>query len=141
MDELIITWQGLLFEAVAFLVFTYLLNLFLLKPIRNLLKKRLQIIGGHNGNAEKFEKLREKTSEEVRREKNDLKAEINKIKEESHKAAAAAAAEINAAAKIDASVKYGEIIKSFDEEKKNIADYYKSRTGEIAGLIRKKLLD
>ena len=141
MKELIITWQGLLFEAIAFLVFTYLLNLFLFKPIKNLLKERMDIIGGYNENGRKLEILRDEIAKEALQEKANLKSEINKIKEGRREESASEAAAIIAAAKIEASKMYGEIIKSFDEEKKYVTDYYSSRTAEIAALIRKKMLD
>ena len=69
MTELIITWQGLLFEAAAFLIFTYLLNLFLFKPVRDILKKRNEIIGSNNESQKNFESLTDKLNRDEEQEK------------------------------------------------------------------------
>jgi ATP synthase B/B'' CF(0). len=73
MTELIITWQGLLFEAAAFLIFTYLLNLFLFKPIRDILKKRNEIIGSGKENQKYFEDLTDRLKRDAEEEKKKLK--------------------------------------------------------------------
>lgn len=141
MTELIITWQGLLFEAAAFLIFTYLLNLFLFKPIRDLLKKRGEIVRASNESQKYFEELIEKINEEVEFEKNNLKIEINKIKETSRKEGLAEAAEIVLYAKKNASLKLDNIIKGFSDEKNSIMNYYKSKSEDLANLIYKKILE
>ena len=141
MTELIITWQGLLFEAAAFLIFTYLLNLFLFKPIRDILKKRNEIIGSSNENQKYFEDLTDKLKRDAEEEKKKLKTEINKIKETCRKDGLAEAGLIISSAKKDASLKLNGIIKEFDEEKKAIIDYYKSRSEELANSIYKKILE
>ena len=141
MTELIITWQGLLFEAAAFLIFTYLLNLFLFKPIRDILKKRNEIIGSGNENQKYFEDLTDRLKRDAEEEKKKLKTEINKIKETCRKDGLAEAGLIISSAKKDASLKLNGIIKEFDEEKKAIIDYYKSMSEELANLIYKKILE
>ncbi|MHB8232552.1 MAG: ATP synthase F0 subunit B [bacterium] len=141
MTELIITWQGILFEAAAFLIFTYLLNLFLFKPIRTLLKKRGEIISASAESQKHFEGLIKKLNEETEREKNNLKIEINKIKETYRKEGLAEAAGIISSAKKNASLKFDNIIKDFSEEKKRVTDYYKSKSEELANLIYKKILE
>jgi F-type H+-transporting ATPase subunit b len=141
MSELIITWQGLLFEAASFLIFTYLLNLFLFKPIRDILKKRNEIIGSSNENQKNFENLADKLKQDAEQEKKKLKIEVNKIKETYRKDGLAEALLIISSAKKDAFLKLDNVIKDFGEEKKTITDYYKSRTEELANLICKKILD
>lgn len=141
MTELIITWQGLLFEAAAFLIFTYLLNLFLFKPVRDILKKRNEIIGSNNENQKNFEGLADKLNRDEEQEKNKLKIEVNKIKETYRKDGSAEAVLIISSAKKDASLKLDGMIKDFNEEKKSIIDYYESRSEELANLICKKILE
>ena len=141
MTELIITWQGLLFEAAAFLIFTYLLNLFLFKPIRDILKKRNEIIGSSNENQKYFEDLTDRLKRDAEEEKKKLKTEINKIKETCRKEGLVEADLIISSAKKDASLKLNGIIKDFDEEKKAIIDYYKSISKELANSIYKKILE
>ncbi len=141
MTELIITWQGLLFEAAAFLIFTYLLNLFLFKPVRDILKKRKEIIGSNNENQKNFESLTDKLNRDEEQEKNKLKIEVNKIKETYRKDGSAEAVLIISSAKNDASLKLDGIIKDFSEEKKSIIDYYESMSEELANLICKKILE
>ena len=141
MTELIITWQGLLFEASAFLIFTYLLNLFLFKPIRDILKKRNEIIGSNNESQKSFEDLTDKLNQDAEQEKKKLKIEINKIKETYRKDGSAEAVLIISSAKKEASLKLDGIIKDFSEEKKSIIDYYESMSEELANLIRKKILE
>jgi len=141
MTELIITWQGLLFEAAAFLIFTYLLNLFLFKPIRDILKKRSEIIGSRNKNQKYFEDLTDKLNQDAEEEKKKLKIEINRVKETCRKDGLTEAGIIISSAKKDAYLKLNGIIKNFGEEKKAIADYYKSRSEELANSIYKKILE
>ena len=141
MAELIITWQGLLFEVAAFLIFTYLLNLFLLKPIGTLLKKRGEIVSASNENQKYFEELLEKLNEETESVKNNLKIEINKIKETSRKEGLSEAAVIISSAKKNASIKFNDIIKDFSGEKNSIINYYKSESEELANLIYRKILE
>lgn len=141
MKELIITWQGLLFEAVTFLIFTYLLNLFLFKPIRAILKKRQENIDAHNEKQKYFEESAAKLNEDVRKEKLDLKIEINKIKETYRKEAMIKTAKIISSAKKDASSKFSRIVEDFDKEKTSIINYYKSKSEELADLIYKKILE
>ncbi|MDA8158718.1 MAG: hypothetical protein M0034_06005 [Deltaproteobacteria bacterium] len=141
MTELIITWQGLLFETAAFLIFTYLLNLFLFKPIRDVLKKRNEIIGSSKENQKYFEELTDRLKRDAEEEKKKLKTEINKIKETCRKDGLAEAGLIISSAKKDASLKLNGIIKDFDEEKKVIIDYYKSISKELANSIYKKILE
>ncbi len=141
MTELIITWQGLLFEAAAFLIFTYLLNLFLFKPIRDILKKRNEIISSNNENQKHFEDLADKLNQDAEQEKKKLKIEVNKVKETYRNDGLAEAVLIISSAKKDASLKLDGTIKDFGEEKKSIIDYYKSRSEELANLICKKILE
>ena len=141
MTELIITWQGLLFETAAFLIFTYLLNLFLFKPIRDVLKKRNEIIGSSKENQKYFEELTDRLKRDAEEEKKKLKTEINKIKETCRKEGLVEADLIISSAKKDASLKLNGIIKDFDEEKKAIIDYYKSISKELANSIYKKILE
>ncbi|MHB1698320.1 MAG: ATP synthase subunit B family protein [bacterium] len=141
MNELIITWQGLLFEVAAFLIFTYLLNLFLFRPIRTLLKKRGEIVSASNESQKYFEGLIEKLNEETELKKNNLKIEINTIKENHRKEGLAEAAGIIFSAKKNASIKFDDIIKDFSGEKNSIINYYKSKSEELANLIYKKILE
>ena len=141
MTELIITWQGLLFEAAAFLIFTYLLNLFLFKPVRDILKKRNEIIGLSNENQKNFEELTNILNQDAEKEKRELKTEVNKIKEAYRKDGLREAYLIISSAKKGASGRLDAIIKDFDEEKKSIIDYYKSKSEELANLICKKILE
>jgi F-type H+-transporting ATPase subunit b len=141
MSELIITWQGLLFETAAFLIFTYLLNIFLFKPLREIIKKRSEIIGLSNQNKKQFEEFTDKLIKEAETEKNKLRIEINKIKETFNKEAFEEERLIIAAAKNDASLKFDNIIKDFGDEKKAIVDYYKYTSVDLANLICKKILD
>ena len=141
MTELLINWQGLLFEAVSFLIFTFLLNIFLFKPISVILKKRSEIVGSNNENQKHFEVLINKLDEDSEREKKKLKIEVNKIKESYRKEGLDEAAVLVSSAKTDASVKFDNIIKDFGEEKKSMIDFYKSKSEELANSIYKKILE
>ncbi len=141
MTELLINWQGLLFEAVSFLIFTFLLNIFLFKPISVILKKRSEIVGSNNENQKHFEVLINKLDEDSEREKKILKIEVNKIKESYRKEGLDEAAVIVSSAKTDASIKFDNIIKDFGEEKKSMIDFYKSKSEELANSIYKKILE
>ena len=141
MSELIITWQGLLFEAAAFLIFSYLLNLFLFKPLRNILKKRNEIINSNYENQKELEDLTNKLNQDSETEKRKLKLEINRIKEAYRKDGLDEASLIISSAKKNASLKLDDMIKDFEERKKTIKDYYESKSNELANLISKKILE
>ena len=141
MSELIITWQGLLFEAAAFLIFSYLLNLFLFKPVRNILKKRSEIINSNYENQKELEDLTNKLNQDSETEKKKLKLEINRIKEAYRKDGLNEASFIISSAKKNASLKLDDMIKDFEERQKTIKDYYESKSNELANLISKKILE
>ncbi len=141
MSELIITWQGLLFEAAAFLIFSYLLNLFLFKPLRNILKKRNEIINSNYENQKELEDLTNKLNQDSETEKRKLKLEINRIKEAYRKDGLDEASLIISSAKKNASLKLDDMIKDFEERKKTVKDYYESKSNELANLISKKILE
>ncbi len=140
MSELVITWQGLLFEAAAFLIFTYLLNLFLFKPIRKILKERESILSSHKGNKENFEDLTKKLYESAGQEKNKLKIEVNSIRESYKKEGLAEAHIIIAEVRKKAAENLDEAVKNFDKEKKDLIKDYMLKSEEIADLICKKII-
>ncbi|MGC8554826.1 MAG: ATP synthase F0 subunit B [Candidatus Acidulodesulfobacterium sp.] len=141
MPELVITWQGLLFEAVSFLIFTYLLNLFLFKPIRKILKERESILSSYKGNKENFEDLTKKLYESADQEKNKLKIEINGIRESYKKEGLAEANRIIAEARKKASENFAEVLKNFDKEKNDLIKDYILKSEEISDLIFKKIIN
>ena len=141
MPELVITWQGLLFEAVSFLIFTYLLNLFLFKPIRKILKERESILSSHKGNKENFEDLTKKLYESAEQEKNKLKIEVNGIRESYKKEGLAEARRIIAEAGKKASENLAVALKNFDKEKNDLTKDYMLKSEEIADLIFKKIMN
>ena len=141
MSELVITWQGLLFEAAAFLIFTYLLNLFLFKPIRKILKERETILSTHKDGKENFEDLTKKLYESAEQEKNKLKIELNGIRESYKKEGLAEAHRIIAEARKKASENLTEALKNFDKEKNDLIKDYMLKSEEIADLISKKIIN
>lgn len=141
MEELVITWQGLLFEALAFLVFTYLFNLFLLKPVKKIFAQRADIIQGYNESALKFEQLSKEISEETEISKNILKDEIKNIKKIRREEALSETTRLMEDAENSGSVAYNGIISSFQAGKKGLADFYESQTPIVARLIHKKITD
>ena len=141
MDELVITWNGLLFEAVSFLIFTYLLNLCLFKPIKKILKERKDIENCGNENRKYFEDLTNKLYENAEHEKKKLKIEINKIKKDYGNEASNEAHRIVLYAKNEGILMSDNMIKKFGKEKNAIMEDYKSSVGEMANLIYKKILD
>ncbi len=141
MPELVITWQGLLFEAVSFLIFTYLLNLFLFKPIRKILKEREAILSSHKGNKENFEDLTKKLYESAEQEKNKLKIEVNGIRDYYKKEGLAEAHSIIAEARKKASENLSESLANFDKEKDDLIKYYILKSEEIADLVSKKIIN
>ena len=141
MSELVITWQGLLFEAVSFLIFTYLLNLFLFEPIRKILKERESILSSHKSNKENFEDLTKKLYESAEQEKNKLKIEINGIRESYKKEGLAEANRIISEARKKAAENLAEALKNFDKEKNDLIKDYMLKSEEIADLIYKKIIN
>ncbi|MCL4533427.1 MAG: ATP synthase F0 subunit B [Deltaproteobacteria bacterium] len=141
MSELVITWQGLLFEAASFLIFTYLLNLFLFKPIRKILKERESILSSHKVNKENFEDLTKKLYESAEQEKNKLKIEINGIRESYKKEGLAEAHRVVDEARKKASKNLAEALKNFDKEKNDLIKDYMLKSEEIADLISKKIIN
>ena len=141
MPELVITWQGLLFEAVSFLIFTYLLNLFLFRPIRKILKERENILSSHKVNKENFEDLTKKLNESAEQEKNKLRIEINDIRESYKKEGLTEAHRIISEARKKASENLADALKNFDKEKNDLIKDYMLKSKEIADLISKKIIN
>ena len=141
MTELIITWQGLLFEAAAFLIFTYFLNLFLFRPVRAILKKREEIIGSNEVRQNNLEKLAETLNFEAGNERKNLRFEINGIKERFRKEAQAEANKILSDTKTNAAVKLKDAIEEFNEEKIAILHSIKEKSEELSILIFKKIIE
>ncbi|MDA8272426.1 MAG: ATP synthase F0 subunit B [Deltaproteobacteria bacterium] len=141
MTELIITWQGLLFEAAAFLIFTYLLNLFLFRPLRAILKKREEIIGLNEDKQNNLEKLAEALNFEAGNERKNLRFEINEIKERFRKEAQTVANNLLSDAKINAAAKAGSAIEEFNEEKTAVLSSIKEKSEEVSILIFKKIIE
>ncbi len=141
MPELVITWQGLLFEAVSFLIFTYLLNLFLFNPIKKILKDRENILSSHKSSKENFEYLTKELYESTEHEKNKLKIEINRIRETYKKEGLAEAQKVISEARKKASENFDEALKDFEKEKNNLIKEYSLKSEEISNLIVKKIID
>ena len=141
MTELIITWQGLLFEAAAFLIFTYLLNLFLFRPLRAILKKREEIIGLNEDKQNNLEKLAEALNEEAGNERKNLRFEINEIKERFRKEAQTEANNLLSGTKINAAAKFESAIEEFNEEKTAVLSSIKEKSEELSILIFKKIIE
>ncbi len=141
MTELIITWQGLLFEAAAFLIFTYLLNLFLFRPLRAILKKREEIIGLNEDKQNNLEKLAEALNFEAGNERKNLRFEINEIKERFRKEAQTVANNLLSDTKINAAAKFESAIEEFNEEKTAVLSSIKEKSEELSILIFKKIIE
>ncbi|MDA8052653.1 MAG: ATP synthase F0 subunit B [Deltaproteobacteria bacterium] len=141
MTELIITWQGLLFEAAAFLIFTYFLNLFLFRPLRAILKKREEIIGLNEDKQNNLEKLAEALNEEAGNERKNLRFEINEIKERFRKEAQTGANNLLSDTKINAAAKFESAIEEFNEEKTAVLSSIKEKSEELSILIFKKIIE
>ncbi len=141
MTELIITWQGLLFEAAAFLIFTYLLNLFLFRPLRAILKKREEIIGLNEDKQNNLEKLAEALNFEAGNERKNLRFEINEIKERFRKEAQTVANNLLSDTKINAAAKLESAIEEFNEEKTAVLSSIKEKSEELSILIFKKIIE
>ena len=141
MTELIITWQGLLFEAAAFLIFTYLLNLFLFRPLRAILKKREEIIGLNEDKQNNLEKLAEALNFEAGNERKNLRFEINEIKERFRKEAQTGANNLLSDTKINAAAKFESAIEEFNEEKTAVLSSIKEKSEELSILIFKKIIE
>ncbi|MHB1646780.1 MAG: hypothetical protein EVG15_00895 [Candidatus Acididesulfobacter diazotrophicus] len=140
MQQLIITWQGLLFEAVAFLVFTYLINLFLFKPIRNIIKKRQELLNSNIGKQKDYESSVEDILKNIEDEKKEYKLFLNKLREDYHKTAVKAANEILDSTKKEAMQKFDEKINEIEKSKESILDSIKSESASISKLIANKII-
>ncbi len=141
MTELIITWQGLLFEAVSFLIFTYLLNLFLFRPVRAILKKREEVIGSNEDKQKDIEKLAGELNEEVENERKNLRFEINEIKERFRKEAQTEANHILSDIKTNAADNFNKAIEEFNKEKISITGSLKETAQYLSVLISKKIIE
>ncbi len=141
MTELIITWQGLLFEAAAFLIFSYLLNLLLFRPLRAILKKREEIIGLNEDKQNNLEKLAEALNFEAGNERKNLRFEINEIKERFRKEAQTGANNLLSDTKINAAAKFESAIEEFNEEKTAVLSSIKEKSEELSILIFKKIIE
>ncbi len=142
MTELIITWQGLLFEAVSFLIFTYLLNLFLFRPIVVILKKRDEAIGSNADRQNYLEKETKTLNEEAEQESRNLKLEIKKIKEALHEKAQAEFRNIVSTAKIKATAKFNKSMEEFyNTEKDFIIDALRGVSADLSISISKKIIE
>ncbi|MHB1664150.1 MAG: ATP synthase F0 subunit B [bacterium] len=140
MQQLIITWQGLLFEAVAFLIFTYLINLFLFKPIRNIIKKRQELLNSNIGKQKDYESSVENILKNIEDEKKEYKLFLNKLREDYHKTAVNAANEILDSAKKEAMQKFDEKISEIKKSKESILESIKSESASISKLIANKII-
>ena len=140
MQQLIITWQGLLFEAVAFLVFTYLINLFLFKPIRNIIKKRQELLNSNIGKQKDYESSVEDILKNIEDEKKEYKLFLNKLREDYHKTAVKTANEILDSTKKEAMQKFDEKINEIEKSKESILDSIKSESASISKLIANKII-
>lgn len=140
MQQLIITWQGLLFEAVAFLVFTYLINLFLFKPIRNIIKKRQELLNSNIGKQKDYESSVENILKNIEDEKKEYKLFLNKLREDYHKTSVQAANEILDSTKKEAIQKFDEKINEIEKSKESILESIKSESASISKLIANKII-
>lgn len=141
MTELIITWQGLLFEAVSFLIFTYLLNLFLFRPVRAILKKRDEVIGSNADKQKDFEKLAEALNFEAEKEKQNLKFALKEMKETLHKEVQAEANNILSDAKIRAADNFNKAMGEFNRAKISITGSLKESARDLSVLISRKIIE
>lgn len=142
MTELIITWQGLLFEAVSFLIFTYLLNLFLFRPIAAILKQRKDASGSNADRQNYLEKSIKALNEEAEKENLNLKLAIKKIKETLYREAQVESRNILSDVKIKAVNKFNKAIQEFnDNEKDLIIDSLKGASADLSILISKKIIE
>ena len=140
MQQLIITWQGLLFEAVAFLVFTYLINIFLFKPIRNIIKKRQELLNSNIGKQRDCESSVENIIKNIEDEKKEYKLFLNKLREDYHKMAVKTANEILESTKKEAIQKFDEKINEIKKSKELILESIKSESASISKLIANKII-
>lgn len=140
MKELIITWQGLLFEAISFLIFTYLINLFLFKPIRMIIKKREGILSSNAGKQKNYEKLYEEAVNAIEKEKQNFKQSLNQIREDYYKEARQKAGEILGSAKQDAVSRFNLALKEIQQAELPLLDSIKAESKAISNLIAQKII-
>lgn len=140
MTELIITWQGLLFEAVSFLIFTYLLNLFLFRPIRAILKKRETVIVSKEDKQKDLERLIDAFGEKAEQTRQNLKLELNELKEKFRMESQAEANKIMFDAKNRAVANFDKTLNEFKSEKIHLTDSLNETTGYLSVLISKKII-
>ncbi len=139
MTELVITWQGLLFEAVSFLVFTFLLNLFLFKPINRIIKKRAQIIETHLNTKNNLDSGIEGFGFKTDEEKRKLKQGIHDLKSRTGSEARAEASKKTRETRERALARSGAILDEFQRKKGSLEEVYMEKTSEISSLICKKI--
>ncbi|MCL4542569.1 MAG: hypothetical protein M1458_02330 [Deltaproteobacteria bacterium] len=130
-----------MFEAASFLIFTYLLNLLLFKPMRVILKKREEVIGLNEDKRKDLEKLAGELSEKAGNERENLRFEINEIKERFHKEAQAEADNILSDAKIKAVDNFNKVMEEFNGVKISAAGSLKETAQYLSVLISKKIME
>jgi F-type H+-transporting ATPase subunit b len=141
MKELVITWQGLLFEAAAFLIFTYLINIFLFKPIKAIIKKRQEMLDSNIGKQKDYETSVENILNSIEDEKKEYKLFLNQIREDYHKDATNIANEMLEAAKKEAVETFDKKIEEIKKSRDSIYDSIKSESSAISKLIVNKIID
>jgi F-type H+-transporting ATPase subunit b len=141
MNELVITWQGLLFEAVAFLLFTYLINIFLFKPARAIIKKRQELLDSNIDKQKDYEASVENILKNIEDEKKEYKIFLNQIREDYHKAATDIANKMLETAKTEAIETFDKKIEEIKKSRDSIYDYIKAESPELSKLIVNKIID
>ena len=141
MKELVITWQGLLFEAAAFLIFTYLINIFLFKPIKDIIKKRQEMLDSNIDKQKNYETSVEKILKNIEDEKKEYKLFLNQIREDYHKDATNIANKMLEAAKKEALETFDKKIEEIKKSRDSIYDSIKAESSAISKLIVNKIID
>ncbi len=141
MKELVITWQGLLFEAAAFLIFTYLINIFLFKPIKDIIKKRREMLDSNIDKQKNYETSVEKILKNIEDEKKEYKLFLNQIREDYHKDATNIANKMLEAAKKEAAEIFDKKIEDIKKSRGSIYDSIKTESSAISKLIVNKIID
>jgi F-type H+-transporting ATPase subunit b len=141
MKELVITWQGLLFEAAAFLIFTYLINIFLFKPVRDIIKKRRDMLDSNIGKQKDYETSVENILKNIEDEKKEYKLFLNKIREDFHKSATDEANEMLETSRKEAIESFDKKIEEMKKSRGSIYDSIKAESPAISKLIVNKIID
>ncbi len=140
MKELILTWQGFAFEGVSFLIFTYLLNIFLFKPVRRVLKQRKDALNSLSNKQKDYEKSSEEIIKTIEQERQKFRHSLSEVKESHYKEACAKSADIIKESKKEAVVKFNKFQQELIGSRSTLFDSIKTLSQELSILISQKIL-